>query len=75
MLESFVARRGRMTLETRAVVESSHGVAVLHGGWTIEPSDGMEAEVTRQGLSTELVRKQSDGTWLFLIDCPYTPNK
>ena len=34
--ESLVAARGRMTLETRAVVASDLGLAVLHGGWLIE---------------------------------------
>jgi len=72
-LESFVARRGRMTLETRAVVESEQGLAVVYGGWVIEPQMGMGAETATRGLSTEVVRKQPDGTWLFVIDNPYTP--
>ena len=72
-LESFLARRGRMTLQTRAVVESPHGLAVLHGGWVIEPPRGMGADIATRGLSTEVVRKQPDGTWLFVIDNPYTP--
>lgn len=72
-LETFLARRGRMTLETRAVVESPQGLAVLHGGWAIEPSTEMPAELATRGLSTEVVRKQPDGTWLFVIDNPYTP--
>ena len=71
-LDSFVARRGRMTLETRAVVESQ-GLAVLHGGWAIEPPTGMGTEIATRGLSTEVVRKQPDGSWLFVIDNPYTP--
>ena len=73
VLESFLARRGRMTLETRAVVESQQGLAVLYGGWVVEPPRGMEAEIATRGLSTEVVRKQPDGTWLFVIDNPYTP--
>lgn len=72
-LESFLSRRGRMTLETRVVVESQHGLALLHGGWVIEPPTGMGAELATRGLSTEVVRKQPDGTWLFVIDNPYTP--
>jgi ketosteroid isomerase-like protein len=62
-----------MTLETRAVVESQQGLAVLHGGWVVEPATGMGAELATRGLSTEVVRKQPDGTWLFVIDNPYTP--
>jgi uncharacterized protein (TIGR02246 family) len=71
-LESFLARRGRMTLATRAVVEAQ-GLAVLHGGWAIESPTGMGAETRTRGLSTEVVRRQPDGTWLFAIDNPYTP--
>jgi uncharacterized protein (TIGR02246 family) len=70
--ESLVAARGRMTLETRAVVASHLGLAVLHGGWLIEFPAGTGSE-TRRGLSTEVVRKQPDGTWLFVIDSPSTP--
>jgi uncharacterized protein (TIGR02246 family) len=72
-LESALVRRGRMALETRGVVESQQGLAVLHGGWVIEPPTGMGAEIATRGLSTEVVRKQPDGTWLFVIDNPYTP--
>jgi ketosteroid isomerase-like protein len=62
-----------MTLETRAVVVSQEGLAVLHGGWVIGPPTGMGTELATRGLSTEAVRKQQDGTWLFVIDDPYTP--
>ena len=71
-LESFVLRRHQMTLETRAVVESPQGMAVLHGSWTVTPSMEIGAQVATRGLSTEVVRKQPDGTWLFVIDSPYT---
>ena len=68
-------RGGRMTLETRAVVESRQGLAVLHGGWVVEPATGSAPELVTRGLSTEIVRRQSDGTWLFVIDSPYTPGQ
>ena len=68
--ENILVNRGRMTLETRAVVESPKGLAVLHGDWVVE-----RAELVTRGLSTEVVRRQSDGTWLFVIDNPYTPEQ
>jgi uncharacterized protein (TIGR02246 family) len=71
--QNLLPRRGLMTLETRSVVVSQEGLAVLHGGWAIEPPAGMGAEVATRGLSTEVVRKQQDGTWLFVIDNPYAP--
>ena len=67
-------RRGRMTLETRAVVESQQGLAVLHGSWKVEPATGNAAEPVTRGLSTEVVRRQTDGTWLFVIDNPFIPD-
>jgi uncharacterized protein (TIGR02246 family) len=73
VLETFLARHGRMTLETRSVVESHQGFALLHGHWVVESPREMGAETATRGLSTEVVRKQADGTWLFVIDNPYTP--
>ena len=70
--ESLIAQRGRMTLETRRVVESPEGLAVLHGSWTVRHPLGIENGVATQGVSTEVVRKQADGIWLFVIDNPYS---
>ena len=64
---AFVASGARMTLETRAVIESGEGLAVLHGAWSLGAPSGT------QGLSTEVVRRQPDGSWLFVIDNPHTP--
>ena len=67
--ERMLARRGRMELETRLVVESREGLlAVLHAKWTLHTAGSMA-----QGISTEVVRRQPDGTWLFVIDEPRTP--
>jgi uncharacterized protein (TIGR02246 family) len=72
-LGKILLARGRMTLETRAVVESQQGLAVLHGGWVVESAARTGAESVTRGISTEVVRRQPDGTWLFVIDNPYTP--
>jgi ketosteroid isomerase-like protein len=65
--QNILAGGGRMELETLAVLESGEGLAVLHAGWTLH-RDGQ----SRAGLSTEVVRRQSDGTWLFVLDEPRT---
>jgi ketosteroid isomerase-like protein len=57
----------RMKLDTRAIIESGDGLALLHGEWSLGPPSGT------QGLSTELVRRQPDGSWKFAIDNPNTP--
>jgi len=66
--QRLLAGHGQMELETRTVIESGEGLAVLHSGWTLSRA----GSITR-ALSTELVRRQPDGTWLFVIDEPRTP--
>src|SRR5271169_1048976 len=61
--QRMLAGGARMELETRAVVESGEGLAVLHASWTYH-----RAGMATPGLSTEVVRQQPDGTWLFVID-------
>lgn len=66
--ERMLARRGQMQLVTRSVVESGEGLAVLHAKWSLHATGS-----TAQGVSTEVVRRQPDGAWLFVIDEPRTP--
>ena len=63
-----LAGGARMELETRAMIESGEGLAVLHASWTYH-----RAGKATPGLSTEVVRRQPDGSWLFVIDEPRTP--
>jgi|SRR5215469_7089268 len=65
--EKIVHDGANMELETRAVVESTDGLALLHARWKYH----REREVIT-GLSTEVVRRQPDGTWLFVLDEPDT---
>jgi uncharacterized protein (TIGR02246 family) len=71
--ERFLARRPRMTLKTRSVVLFDDNLAVLHGDWVLEPAPSDETGNTTRGLSTEVVRRQADGSWRFVIDNPHTP--
>ena len=72
-LERWLAEGGQMVLDTRAVIEGPDGLVVLHGAWTIASSEAPLSGTIRRGLSTEVARRQSDGTWRFLIDNPDTP--
>jgi ketosteroid isomerase-like protein len=67
--QRLLADGARMQLETAAVLESGDGLAVLHARWTYRR--GQEAV---SGMSTEVVRRQPDGSWRFVIDEPKTPN-
>jgi len=73
--EGFVARRPRMTLKTRSAVMFDDSLAVLHGDWVLEPAPADKTGKTTRGLSTEVVRRQADGSWRFVIDNPHTPGQ
>jgi uncharacterized protein (TIGR02246 family) len=70
--ESFLAGRPRMSLKTRSAVMVDNNLALLHGDWVLEPAAADVAGTTR-GMSTEVVRRQADGSWRFVIDSPHTP--
>jgi uncharacterized protein (TIGR02246 family) len=63
----------QMSLTTRSIIESRNGLAVLHGDWVIQRTTTTGSQQTTQGLSTEVIRQQPDGTWQFIIDNPHTP--
>lgn len=73
--ESFLARRPRMALKTRSAVMFDDSLAVLHGDWVLQPAPNDELGKTTRGLSTEVVRRQADGSWRFVIDNPHTPGQ
>ncbi|MBF9050238.1 DUF4440 domain-containing protein [Roseobacter sp. HKCCD9010] len=61
-------------LESGGVMTSSARLAVIVGDialsgadWWLDPGDGGE---TLEGRSLEVLRRQSDGSWRYLIDCP-----
>jgi uncharacterized protein (TIGR02246 family) len=59
------ALRGRMTVTTRHVVEVGD-LASLSNAWSYTAGD-----VQMSGVSAEVVQRQPDGGWLYVIDHPY----
>jgi ketosteroid isomerase-like protein len=43
----------------------------LHQLWTIEVVAADGAEISLAGQTSDVVEKQSDGNWLFVIDNPF----
>ena len=71
VLAGFLAMKPQMTIEVPIVVESGD-TALMHSQWTLKGigPDGSAVEMEMQG--TEIVRKQADGSWKFIIDNPYS---
>ncbi|HSW17239.1 MAG TPA: SgcJ/EcaC family oxidoreductase [Ramlibacter sp.] len=69
-LEGYLALRGRISLETTFVVEAGD-TALLRGQWQLTGKGADGQAVALAGKSVEVLRKQADGTWLFVVDHPY----
>jgi uncharacterized protein (TIGR02246 family) len=69
-LAGFLAGKPHITLTPRLVAQSGE-VAVVSAKWELAMTgpDGKPAKMT--GQSVEVVRRQSDGRWLFAIDLPF----
>ena len=70
-LEGFLALKGRMTLETRAIVPSGELVLTI-GHWTLSGTAPDGSPLQMAGQSAEVLRRQPDGTWLTVIDHPFS---
>ena len=69
-LRGFLALKGRVELQTKHVVE--HGdIALLRAAWRLNGTgpDGAPVEMTHG--SAEIVRRQPDGSWRYVIDHPF----
>jgi uncharacterized protein (TIGR02246 family) len=69
----FLAIQPKIRVETLAIFESGDGIAMLHGRWVLTATLPDGTEVRNEGRNTEVLRRQADGGWLFLIDNPFSP--
>ncbi len=46
-------------------------IALLNSPWTQVGTDPEGNEVSFAGITAEVVRKQADGTWKYIIDDPW----
>ncbi len=69
-LAQFLAGKPKMSLSAKLVSQSGD-LAVVSAKWDLSMTgpDGKPANMT--GQSVEVVRRQSDGRWLFVIDLPF----
>jgi ketosteroid isomerase-like protein len=69
-IAGFLASKPKMQLQTRKLIEHD-GFALLSADWkmTGQGSDGKSIEVA--AWSSEVGRRNPDGTWTYLIDDPF----
>lgn len=69
---NFFAMRPTIDLQTLDVNVAGE-LAMLHGRWTLRGSVPEGTAIHREGRNTEVVRRQADGRWLFVIDHASVP--
>ena len=69
-LAGFLSLKPTIRLSTRVVGDAGE-VALLSSRWTLKGTAPDGSAVDLSGESAEVVRRQPDGTWKFLVDNPW----
>ena len=69
-ISNFVAMKPTLNVEVPLVVQSGD-TAILYSQWTITGTAADGSPVDMSGKGQEVVRRQADGNWLFVIDNPW----
>jgi ketosteroid isomerase-like protein len=66
-LEEFLGMKGTLAFETRVAVATGD-LAYLAGTWQLSGKDPDGNDLTMGATTAEVVRRQSDGTWRYVLD-------
>jgi uncharacterized protein (TIGR02246 family) len=70
VMQGFLALKPKFTIEVKAVPSGDGGLALTRAKWSLTGTGPDGKPMAMSGNSTEVVRRQPDGTWLFVIDNP-----
>jgi uncharacterized protein (TIGR02246 family) len=70
-LNNFLALNGEFRIEPPLVIEAGD-TALLMAKWTLTGGSGPDGQnIDLAGQTSDVIRKQAEGDWLFVIDCPF----
>jgi uncharacterized protein (TIGR02246 family) len=69
-MKRFLALKPKFTINVTGVQSADGNIALTQARWSVSGTDADGKPVTMSGRSAEVVRRQADGTWKFLIDNP-----
>ncbi len=70
VFQQFLATKPTFAIETQSIIEAGN-VAHLRGKWHLTGTGPDGQPVKLVGTSTEVMRRQPDGTWRYVIDHPW----
>jgi uncharacterized protein (TIGR02246 family) len=69
-LAGFIAMKGKLDLKVTRVLEAKD-LALVIGAWSFTGTGPDGKEVNLASKSADVLRRQTDGTWRFVIDNPW----
>ena len=69
-LAAFLAMKGTLDLKVTRVLEAG-GLALVAGVWSFSGTGPDGAAVKLTGHNADVLRRQADGSWRFVIDNPW----
>ena len=69
-LSGFLALKPKFESEFKKAFQVGE-IALLFSEWTLSATDPNGNAIEMEGRTTDVARRQSDGSWLFVIDDPY----
>mgnify|MGYP000535102410 CR=1 FL=1 len=70
VLEGMVGAKAHLDMNVTKVIRGGDDVAVLYNDWHMTLTDPDGKQQQSSGKAIEIVRRQADGTWKFVIDDP-----
>jgi uncharacterized protein (TIGR02246 family) len=71
VFERLLALHAKMSTEIVKVVQSGEDLAMVYNDWHMSATRPDGEPVEASGKAIEVVRRQPDGTWRFILDDPF----
>jgi len=69
-IDAFLALKPTLDIRVSEVIEAG-GIALLRSTWTLTGTSPEGHPLEMGGAATDVVRRQADGTWRYVIDHPW----
>ena len=69
-IATFASLQPKLVMNVTRIIKAGDDVAVLYNDWTLSGFQPDGTPFTDQGKATEIVRRQRNGTWKYVVDDP-----